>query len=76
VWATVGASGGQVAQYREIGKSEFLRLKDTGHPKSRNPDRIGTVPLEGRVATIGVIGKVPTGKRPSEFGSSGYRGSR
>jgi hypothetical protein len=73
VWATVGASGGQVAQYRE---TRVPKVKDTGHPKSQNPDRIRTVPLEGRMATIGVIGKFPTGKHPSRFGSLGYRGSQ
>jgi hypothetical protein len=48
-------------------------VKDMGHTKSQNPDRIRTIPLEGRVATIDVIGKVPTGKHPSGFGSLGYR---
>jgi hypothetical protein len=62
-----------VAQYQEI---RVLKEKETGHPKSRNLDRIGTIPLEGCMATIRVIGKVLTGKHPSEIGSSGYWGSR
>ena len=34
----------------DIGKSEFLRSKETRDRKSRNPDTIETVHLRGRVA--------------------------
>jgi hypothetical protein len=48
--------------------------KETGHRKSRNPGENRDHPSEkGRVATIDVIGKALTRKRPSVFSSSGYR---
>jgi hypothetical protein len=61
----------------DIGKSGFLRSKELGHHKSRNPGGIRTVHQRGRVEDIGVIGESPDRESSiGVWGSSGYRGSR
>jgi hypothetical protein len=45
-----------------IGKSEFLRSKELGHHKSRNPEKSGPSIRGGRVAAIGAIGESPDRK--------------
>jgi hypothetical protein len=41
----------------DIGKSEFLRSKELGHHKSRNPADIGIVHQRGHVEEIETIGE-------------------